>query len=218
MDTPSAVGDFINLSDMSSITVSLSRNRWYFHHEGSSQFGGTSETLGYCDAAFSVSTGGGSVNEVARFEWGAIPPIQVAGQPFPVTITAKDTHNRLVPGFTRSVSFSGSGLGPVDSFTLRESPMHEITQNNGTFTLGYAFTPATDLAVTHVRHYAGPKVSGWTDTGQLVFSRAVSGTSGQWTETALPAPVLLAANSRYPNRLLQRRRTVSLARRRNRCL
>jgi hypothetical protein len=49
------LASFSNLSDMASFTVSLSRNRWYFHHESSSQFGGSSETLGYADAVFSYT-------------------------------------------------------------------------------------------------------------------------------------------------------------------
>jgi hypothetical protein len=43
---------FDNLSDMCSFTLSLSLNRWYFHHEGGSQFGGTSETVGFADATW----------------------------------------------------------------------------------------------------------------------------------------------------------------------
>jgi uncharacterized repeat protein (TIGR01451 family) len=48
-----AVATFSNLSDLSSFVVSPSRNRWYFHHEYTSQFGGLSETLGYADAQLS---------------------------------------------------------------------------------------------------------------------------------------------------------------------
>jgi hypothetical protein len=46
------LSSFSNLSDMCSFTISLSRNRWYFHHEGSSQFGGSSETIGYANAVW----------------------------------------------------------------------------------------------------------------------------------------------------------------------
>ncbi|MGD1854949.1 MAG: DUF4347 domain-containing protein [Leptolyngbyaceae cyanobacterium] len=42
---------FSDLSDLSSFTVSPTTNRWYFHHEDDSQFGGDSETLGYADAS-----------------------------------------------------------------------------------------------------------------------------------------------------------------------
>jgi ferredoxin len=49
------VASFDNLSDMCSFTVLPSRNRWYFHHEGESQFRTGDETLGYCDARFSMA-------------------------------------------------------------------------------------------------------------------------------------------------------------------
>ena len=48
----SAVATFANLSDMASFTVSVAQNRWYFHHEGGSQFGSFAESLGYADATF----------------------------------------------------------------------------------------------------------------------------------------------------------------------
>ncbi len=48
------VAAFSNLSDMCSFTVSPANDRWYFHHEGSSQFGGTSETVGFCQAALAM--------------------------------------------------------------------------------------------------------------------------------------------------------------------
>jgi len=51
---PTTVATFTDLSDMCSITFSTSRNRWYFHHEYDSQFGGSSsgETAGYCPGTF----------------------------------------------------------------------------------------------------------------------------------------------------------------------
>lgn len=52
MAAPTAVQSFTNLGDMCSITFSTSRHRWYFHHENSSQFGGSSETAGYCPGTF----------------------------------------------------------------------------------------------------------------------------------------------------------------------
>ncbi len=48
---------FSSLSDMASMTVSVPRARWYFHHEGSSQFGGSDESVGYADAQFALSPG-----------------------------------------------------------------------------------------------------------------------------------------------------------------
>jgi hypothetical protein len=49
------VARFENLSDMCSFTVSPSRGRWYFHHEGTSQFASGDETLGFCAAR--ITTG-----------------------------------------------------------------------------------------------------------------------------------------------------------------
>lgn len=46
------LSSFSNLGDMCSFSVSLPRNRWYFHYQGSAQFGGTAETLGYATATF----------------------------------------------------------------------------------------------------------------------------------------------------------------------
>jgi hypothetical protein len=48
------LNSFTNLSDMACFTVSPLHARWYFHHEGSSQFGGSSETLGYADAVLNI--------------------------------------------------------------------------------------------------------------------------------------------------------------------
>jgi hypothetical protein len=47
------VGSFTDLSDMACFTVCPRLGRWYFHHEGTSQFGGREETIGFADAAFS---------------------------------------------------------------------------------------------------------------------------------------------------------------------
>lgn len=53
------VATFQNLSDMCSITVAPWRQRWYFHHEGTSQFTqpGTSadESIGFCEASIRVA-------------------------------------------------------------------------------------------------------------------------------------------------------------------
>jgi hypothetical protein len=54
----STLGTFSNLSDMCSFSISPQRSRWYFHHEGGSQLGGTSETAGWCP---SVIAAGGPV-------------------------------------------------------------------------------------------------------------------------------------------------------------
>ncbi len=49
-----ALARFSSLSDMCSFTVTPSSGRWYFHHEGQSQFRSGDETLGFCSATFTV--------------------------------------------------------------------------------------------------------------------------------------------------------------------
>jgi hypothetical protein len=46
------VASFTNLADMCSFTIDPMRNRWYFHHEGMSQFATGDETIGFCPATF----------------------------------------------------------------------------------------------------------------------------------------------------------------------
>ncbi|GAB5539550.1 MAG: hypothetical protein Salg2KO_16530 [Salibacteraceae bacterium] len=53
----STVQAYFNLSDMATITFSPWNSRMYFHHEGGSQFGGSSETIGYVTATFEQSEG-----------------------------------------------------------------------------------------------------------------------------------------------------------------
>lgn len=53
--TTTLVSSFTDLSDLCSFTVSTSLDRWYFHYEGDSQFGGVFETVGYADAVFATS-------------------------------------------------------------------------------------------------------------------------------------------------------------------
>ena len=48
------IATFSNLNDLASWTVSPVTGRWYFHYENSSQFGGSSETIGYADATFAI--------------------------------------------------------------------------------------------------------------------------------------------------------------------
>ncbi|MBL8602482.1 MAG: hypothetical protein JNK72_11220 [Myxococcales bacterium] len=51
--TTATVATFSNLSDLCAFTVSPSTNRWYFHHEGTSQFRSGDETIGFCGATLS---------------------------------------------------------------------------------------------------------------------------------------------------------------------
>ena len=138
-----------------------------------------------------------SEDMVHHFTWSAIPAMQWDDQGFAVTLTARDAVNELVTNFTGTVSLSALGPGgPSTNMVLGEVP-HSDSFDYGAFTLGYAFTPNADLLVTHLRHYAGSKVTIWTDRGGLLVSQNVNSVPGTWLETALVLPVPLAAGNRY---------------------
>ena len=270
------VNSFSNLSDMASFTVSPLVGRWYFHYEGSSQFGGTSETIGYADATFNIvlacsncptilrqptnltvfagssasfdvlaggaaplsyqwqwfatnlagaTTSALTLNPVAatqagpyrvlvantygmvtssvatlavlsaldHFSWSVISSPQITGVPFPITIAARDLSNGFETNFSGVVTLKASGAATNRMF----SGISGGSSAAGTYTWGFPFTPAVDLTATHVRHLFGSKVSIWTRTGVLLSSQPVAVTNGSWTETALAAPVPLAAGSNY---------------------
>lgn len=73
----SVVAQFSDLSDMASLTVDPFRQRWYFHHEGGSQFGGGEETVGMADAVIRLDT--------------ADAPPQILRQPQSQTVAAGQT-------------------------------------------------------------------------------------------------------------------------------
>ncbi|OYW76159.1 MAG: hypothetical protein B7Z37_09995 [Verrucomicrobia bacterium 12-59-8] len=134
---------------------------------------------------------------VASFAWDAVPSPQLVNAPFPVKVTAKDAGGTTVAGYEGTVTLSGGIGGTGVSRTLLNSPTYSVSNNNGTFTIGYAFTPARDITVNAVRSFSGTKVSIWTDTGTLLASVPVSAAGGAWTETPLPSPLQLQANVTY---------------------
>ena len=108
----------------------------------------------------------GLPGRVDHFAWNTVPSPQALKVPFGVTITAQDVFNATVTNFTGAVALSASQGGASKTNTI----LGDVTANNnsaGDFTLGYSFTPNTNILVTHVRHYSGTKVSIWTDAGAL---------------------------------------------------
>ena len=99
-----------------------------------------------------------------------------------------------------TVTIGAAGLldlsGIIATNTILASPVANQT-NTGSWTLGYAFTPSTNITVTHVRSYFGTKVSIWTDTGTLLASQSVSSVPATWVETPLSTPIQLTAGSHY---------------------
>jgi uncharacterized repeat protein (TIGR01451 family) len=73
-------GAFESLSDMAAFTVSVPRQRWYFHHEGTSQFRSGDETLGLAEATLAVGVQSADVS------------ITAVPSPGPSSVTAHLTH------------------------------------------------------------------------------------------------------------------------------
>ncbi len=143
-----------------------------------------------------IANDDGFSGQIDHFDWSAITSPQFVGQPFAVSITAKDSSGLTLTAFTGPVNLSGSTGGGV----ITNRILGDVVDNNsfnGSYTVGYSFTPSTNITVTHLRHYAGTKVSIWTDTGTLVVSQPVTSTPRVWTETPLITPVVLQAGVRY---------------------
>jgi uncharacterized repeat protein (TIGR01451 family) len=143
-----------------------------------------------------ITNDDGLPGQVHYFDWAQVGSPQLAGQPFGVTVTAKDGASNTVTTFSGPVALSAAkGGGSVTATML--SNMSHVSSGSGGYTLGQSFTPSTDIAVTHFRHYFGTKVSIWTDAGILVTSKGVVSTPGTWVETALDSPIVLSAGTKY---------------------
>jgi len=135
-------------------------------------------------------------NVLHHFTWDTIAPTQELNVPFNVSITAKDVADRTLTSYNSSVRLSsGSAAGGREQIIGDLIPLDNFT--GGPYTIGFAFTPARDIYVTHVRHISGTKVSIWRDDGTLVVAQNVNSVNGTWLETPLPAPVRLTAGTTY---------------------
>ncbi len=133
---------------------------------------------------------------VDHFEWSAIASPQVVAQPFAAAVAAKDDMGNTVSNFTGTVNLSAvAGGGTITNVILGDVSYQSTSTGN--WTLGYAFTPNTNITVTHVRHYFGTKVSIWTDAGTLLATANVTSVPGTWVTTQLASPLTLTAGMRY---------------------
>jgi hypothetical protein len=128
--------------------------------------------------------------------WGAVAATQSLNTPFGVTITAQNLTNGVATGFTGPVALSAAASGAGASTTIIGNLTWSSYIYGSEMTLGYAFTPTTNVQVTAVHGYNTDKVSIWTDSGTLLGSQAVSA-SGSWTEAALASPIALSAGTTY---------------------
>ena len=131
---------------------------------------------------------------VDRFVWSQIPSPQEVGEPFRVNIAAYDIFDNPVTNLT-TLFLSGIALGQETNILGNRTPSG--SDHFSTYTLGLAFTPDTNITVTHARHYGGAKVSIWTESQTLIASVSVQSVAGQWVETPFSSPVRLTAGTRY---------------------
>ena len=138
-----------------------------------------------------------AIGPVHHFQWGPLPSPQVVGQPFSATVTARDQANFVVTNFNETVLLSALTEGePIPQSILGSEPYTAYASHDRA-TVGYSFTPVSDMLVTGVRHTSGEKISVWSDAGTLVDSQPISGLPGSLQHTVLSRPFQLYAGQRY---------------------
>lgn len=154
------------------------------------------------EATGTILNDDGLVGGVHSFAWDAIASPQFVGEPFAASLRALDVFGNLVSDFTGTAALSGVvDAGQSTNTILGE--LGNLEDFTGTYTIGFSFTPSTNLLVTHVRHISGTKISIWRDDGQPVLSQPVSSIPGTWLETPLSTPVALESGTRYRLALYQ---------------
>lgn len=135
---------------------------------------------------------------VDHFTWAPIGSNYLAGQPIGVTITAQNATNNLISGFTNTVFLLAFARGQATTNTiLGNLTPDEFFGNSSETTMGYTFTPTTNLQVLAFRTLCGDKVSIWTEDSLLVASEQVAGIPGAWAEVALSSNITLLGAATY---------------------
>lgn len=117
--TVSTIATFANLNDMANFTVLPSMGRWYFHHEGTSQFRVGDETLGFADATMVVP-------------------------PNPPTIAAQPVSLNVITTEAASFSVAATGAQPM-TYQWQKNGVDIVGATSSTLTI--ASTGAGDAAV-----------------------------------------------------------------------
>ncbi len=135
-----------------------------------------------------------NVGPLHHFTWAQIGN-QQAGEPFPVTLTAKDISDTTISNFTGTALLSGWAMLQSSNAILGD--IATTNAATGNWTLAYGFTPQQDMRVTHFRHYWGNKVSIWANDGVVLAAQNVTSIPGTWVTTPLANPVTLSAGTTY---------------------
>ncbi len=122
----SVIQSFFNLADMASIVFEPGAERMYFHHEGSSQFGGTFETLGYVKVQ---TTPGVSICSSAR-----VPVIVTVNPP---TITPSVT---IRSNFTGTVCSGATVIFTAQAVNGGLTPLYQWQRNGVNVATGLVYS------------------------------------------------------------------------------
>jgi uncharacterized repeat protein (TIGR01451 family) len=154
-------------------------------------------SLGTTQVAITINNDDDIVSQVDAFAWNTIFTPRRVDAAFTATITAKDFQGATVSSFTGTNSLSAFQIGGSTTNRLLTNAVPTQVENNGTYTLGYSFTPNVNLLATHVRQYSGSKVILWADEGYPLATNISTIQQGTWTESLLSPPIPLRAGKRY---------------------
>jgi uncharacterized repeat protein (TIGR01451 family) len=136
------------------------------------------------------------VTPLDHFNWSVVASPQAVAVPFNATVIAKDPFDVTVTNYTGTVALSAANAaGTATNMILGN--LTNAGSGSGVYTLGFAFTPNTNIVVTHVRSMSGTKVSIWLTNGTLLANQNVVSVPGTWVETPLASPLNLAAGTTY---------------------
>ena len=153
-------------------------------------------TLATAQARGLILNDDGAVAGFDHFVWSAVNSPQLLNRPFQASLVANDAQDNLVTNFNGSAALRGLQPSGLVSDTIY-SGFRASASSPGDYTLGFAFTPSSDLIVTHLRTIAGTKVSLWTTDGTLLATVENPNPAGTWSELPLASPVKLSAGAHY---------------------
>ena len=108
------------------------------------------------------------VGALDHFTWEPIPSPQLPGAPFNVSLSARDAAENPLTNLNGTVTVSAYNVGSLSTNALLGEVAPSVFVAFENSTVGYSFTPNTDLLVVGFRAYSGGKVSLWTDEGILL--------------------------------------------------
>jgi uncharacterized repeat protein (TIGR01451 family) len=207
----STTGDFRAITFYNNTFVAVGAYRANYVSASGDTWGvidsGTDEALFGSAVANSVPLSVGASGSIFRipfpladhFDFSLVASPQRENQGFSVTVYAKDAANHVLSDFNSTATLSATMNQPATNTILGNVTIPTNSYGEGSYTIGYAFSPNVDITVTHVRYTSGKQVSIWTGDGALLASVPVpdSGRLTNWTEKALPLPLNLSAGEVY---------------------